>query len=178
METKKDTFWSNPLPTVKRYWYRYVVITLLLSLVAGFWLEWRQEQASAVSRVEVAYGVVQSSELNWLNETSILISTASQPEANYPSRQSLDTLEKEVRRTLDVMTSFYTPTNRIEGSARAYRNALSDIAGAINQYRTDEVSLRRLLTTLQTAANLGGGLKHDVDDYRTNAWLSFFSIII
>ncbi|KAJ01869.1 hypothetical protein PM02_16965 [Sulfitobacter mediterraneus] len=76
------------------------------------------------------------------------------------------------------MTSFYTPTNRIEGSARAYKNALLDIAGAINQYRADEGSLQRLLETLQTASNLGGELKHDVDVYRTNAWRSFLSIIV
>ncbi len=158
MGTQKVTFWSSFLPTVKRYWYRYVVVTLLLSLVAGIWLEWREGQASAVSRVEAAYGAVQSSELNWLNETSILISTASQPNADYPSRQSLASLENEVRQTLDVMTSFYTPTNRIEGSARAYKNALLDIAGAINQYRADEGSLQRLLETLQTASNLGGEL--------------------
>lgn len=164
--------------TAKRYWYRYVVISLLLSLIAGIWLEWRQEQTLAVTRLEENYKSVKTDQIKWLNLSSVVVSDAARSGATYPDRQSLMPLYDAVKQTLDQMTSFYAPTGTIEESAKSYRDALQDVAGAINQFQSDDASMRRLLDTLQIAANVGGEFKTDVDEYRTEAWRSFFSVIL
>ena len=171
------TRFGSLLETVKRYWYRYVLITLLLSLVAGIWLEWREEQALAVSRLETHYESVKAKQLQWLNFASVISSEAAQVGASYPEKEALAPLYDAAKLTLDTMTAFYTPTGEIEKSAREYRDALLDVAGAINQYSPDEESMRRLLEANQVAANLGGELQVDVDQYRTDAWRSFLSVI-
>lgn len=169
--------WEGIFGTVKRYWYRYVVISLLLTLIAGIWLEWREEQADAVARVEADYSEVKLEQLKWLNLSSAVSSEGARPDALYPDRQSLMPLYEAVKQTLDKMTSFYAPTDTIADSAKGYRDALQDIAGAINQYTPNDESMRRLLNSLQTAANIGGDLQKDVDNYRTDAWRSFISVI-
>lgn len=163
--------------TVKRYWYRYVVITLLLSLIAGIWLEWREEQASAVARVEANYQLVSSKQIKWLNASSAVFSEAAVPGARYPTRDDLTELSEEISSTLDAMTSFYTPTAAISRSAGDYRNALSDVAGSINQYLPNEGAMARLLTALEQASIYGETFRVEVDQYRTDAWRSFLSVI-
>ena len=172
--TAWEAFWD----TVKRFWYRYVIVSLLLALVAGIWLEWREEQDAAVTRIENAYKSLQESELNWLNSATDLISQAARPEAVYPERESLAVLYDEVRETIDELTSFYTPTRPIEHSAREYRKALFEVSGSINQYEPNDQGMTRLMNALQHAANVAGGFKHEVDAYRTDAWRSFFSVIL
>lgn len=172
------TRFESFIGAVKRYWYRYVVITLLLSLVAGIWLEWREEQAAAVARIEADYSAVISKQIEWLNLSSVVISDAARADAVYPDRQSLAPLYDAVKMTLDQMTSFYTPTGTIAESAKSYRDALQDVAGSINQYSPNNESMERLLNSLQVAANVGGDFQSNVDDYRTDAWRAFISVIL
>lgn len=171
------TWFDALVGTVKRYWYRYAVITLLLSLVAGIWLEWRQEQDSAVTRVETNYSSVSLAQVTWLDLSSAVFSEAAVPGARYPEREELKALHGAIRSTLDEMTSFYTPTSTIAQSADNYRNALSDVAGAINQYRPNEQAMRRLLVSLTEASEVGEEFRANIDSYRTDAWRSFGSVI-
>lgn len=172
------TVWESLLDTTKRFWYRYVVVSLLLALVAGIWLEWREEQAAAVKRIENAYESLKESEQEWLNSATAIISKTARPNAAYPERESLTVLYDDVRETIDQLTSFYAPTQTIEHGARDYRNALFKVSGAINLYEPNDESLTKLLDALQHAANAGGDFKQKIDSYRTDAWRSFFSVIL
>lgn len=177
MNEVSATLWERFFHTFKGYWYRYVVVTLLLSLVAGFWIEWREEQNLAVMRLEREYNAVQPVQDKWLNASSRLISEAARPGARYPDPEMLLPLYEAVRSTLDAMTAIYAPSKRLAESARDYREALSDVAGAINQYTPDDAAMTRLLDALQAASNVGGQYAADVDEYRTEAWHSYWSII-
>jgi len=178
LEAPTRSKWEQFVNAVKRYWYRFVVISLLISLLSTFWLEWSKDQDLAVERIETAYTKVASSQLGWLNYSSDLISDVSQAQATFPNRESLVPLATSVRETVDAMTAFYIPTITIGAGAQSYRNALLDVLGAVNQYNADEESLKRLLNALQHASNTGGDFQRDIDAYRTDAWRSFWSVMI
>jgi hypothetical protein len=131
------------------------VVTLLLSLVAGFWIEWREEQNLAVMRLEREYNDVQPLQDQWLNASSQLVSKAARPGARYPDPEWLLPLYEAVRSTLDAMTAIYAPSERLAESAADYRKALANVAGAINQYTPNDAGMARLLNALQTASNVG-----------------------
>lgn len=171
------TRWQRILGALKGYWYRYVIVGLLISLVAGFWVEWREEQDLAVMRLESEYSAVQPYQDEWLNASSQIISAAARPGAIYPDPTSLLTLHEAVRNTLEAMTAIYSPSNRLAESAAEYREALSDVAGAINQYTPNDAGMRRLLHAIQTASDVGGQYAVNVDEYRTEAWHSYRSVI-
>lgn len=162
----------------KVYWFRYILVSLLLALVSGFWFEWREEQASAVKRIESSYQQLEPTEKAWLNLSSTVFSAGARPGAQYPDRESLLPLYNAIKNTLDEVTSFYAPTGKIETSARIYKNALEDVAGAINLYEPSPHGMARLLNALQTASNVGGSFKSNIDKYRTESWRSFLSVII
>lgn len=94
-----------------------------------------------------------------------------------PQRQLFLAMADDVRSTSLALADMQAPTWRIDRNRRAYRSALQQLLGAINQYDETAYDYAVLFNAFQTEANIAGDLRDAVEVYTAGGLRSLWGTL-